>query len=134
MKYKDPTSWVEDKSSRTFRIKNLKKHRKQRKAKGYSEFDFWNFHNYHSWMMISVLEDFKKGMGHPVDDQIKSMEDWIAILDEMIEGFKASLEISYMDTYDRKIHGSWSEWEKPLREKYERGMELLSKYYFALWD
>lgn len=124
----DPTkAFITDK-------KRLKKLRKQRAKRGWSEYDFWNFHHYHAWMMISVLERFKTGMGHPVDDNIETMGDWWLVLDEMIEGFKAHIEMNEMETFDPKIHKSYNEWEDPLRKKYERGMELFSKYYTTLWD
>lgn len=128
----EPTYWLAD-PSKEKRV-NVRRLRKERADRGWSEYDFWNFHGYHSWMMISVLERFKTGMGYPVDDRVKSMEDWIEVLDEMIEGFKASLDLIDMVSYDRKIHKSYKEWEEPLRAKYERGMDLFRIYYLTLWD
>lgn len=125
----DPQAWVgKEENKGKYSIRKL---RKERADKGWSEYDFWNFHDYHSWMMISVLERFKTGVGYPGGI---TWDEWTGILDEMIEGFKASLEMSNMDTYDPKIHKSYTEWEDPLRVKYERGMELFSKYYLSLWD
>lgn len=120
---KDPTNFVK-KSLR-------KKHRKQRAKRGWSEWDFWNFHDYHSWVMISALERFKTGFGYPAD---LTQDEWIAILCEMQEGFRASLDLSTMDTYDRKIHKTYAEWQDPLIAKHKRGMKLFSKYYMSLWD
>lgn len=128
----EPIYWLETEEGRA--KVNVKRLRKERADKGWSEYDFWNFHDYHSWMMISVLERFKTGMGYPVDDRVKSMEDWIEVLDEMIEGFKAALDMTEMTTYDPKIHKSYKEWEEPLRKTYERGMDLFRQYYLTLWD
>lgn len=128
----DPQAWVgKEENKGKYSLRRL---RKERADQGWSEYDFWNFHDYHSWMMISVLERFKTGVGYPVNDRVKSMEDWVAVLDEMIEGFKAALEMSNMETYDPKIHKSYKEWEDPLRVKYERGMDLFREYYLTLWD
>jgi hypothetical protein len=125
----DPQAWVgAEENKGKYNVRRL---RKERADKGWSEYDFWNFHDYHSWMMISVLERFKTGVGYPGD---VTWDEWLSILDEMIDGFKAALELSSMDTYDSKIHKSYDEWQDPLIAKHKRGMELFSKYYLSLWD
>lgn len=125
----EPTYWLAD-PSKEKKI-NVRRLRKERADRGWSEYDFWNFHSYHSWMMMSVLERFKTGMGYPMG---LTEEEWQGILDEMIDGFRASLDLTDMVTYDPKIHKSYKEWEEPLRAKYERGMDLFRKYYLTLWD
>jgi hypothetical protein len=125
----EPTYWLDTEEGKA--KVNVRKLRKERADKGWSEYDFWNFHSYHSWMMITVLERFKTGVGHPGG---MTLEEWLGILDEMIDGFKAALDMTDMCTYDPKIHKSYKEWEDPLRAKYERGMDLFREYYLTLWD
>lgn len=121
----DPTNFVKSKS--------LDEHKNQRAEQGYSEWDFWNFHDYHSWMMINVLERFKTGNGYPAE--LESMDEWVKILDQMIDGFKAHTDISEMTGYDNKPKDmSYIEWQKPLLKRYKRGMKLFTKYYGSLWD
>jgi len=119
----DPTLWVGDRSK-----KDRKRHKRERKAKGYSVFDFWNFFEYHSWVMIQVLEDFKTGMGHPVTDEIGSMKDWIKILIEMQDGFKAHTEMANF------LYPPSSPEYVELDKKFRRGMELFTEHYGTLWD
>jgi len=78
--------------------------------------------------MIQVLEDFKTGMGYPVTGEVGSMEDWIKVLTEMQDGFKAHIEMANF------AHPSSSPEYVELDKKFRRGMELFTEYYGTLWD
>jgi hypothetical protein len=97
----------------------------ERMTNGFSVYDWWNFNNYLSWVIIQGLEKFKDGAGHPVNDEINSMDDWRAILDKMIVGFKAMERL--MDDFDITT----AEEDRAL---WEEGSALFVKYYPTLWD
>lgn len=120
----DPQEWVKGPKYK------VKKHRKERADQGWSEYDFWNFHNYHSWMMISVLERFKNGVGYPMG---LTEQQWSEILDEMIDGFKSDIIMTDMINYDSKKQ-TYAEWQEPYQAKLKRALELFAEYYQSLWD
>jgi hypothetical protein len=123
MELNDPSDFVD--------AEHLEEHRTQRADRGWSEQDFWNFNSYHSWMMISVLERFKTGVGYPGG---MTWDEWMAILDEMIDGFKADIMITDMIGYEPEIHESYDEWSALLQAKLDRALTLFVKYYQTLWD
>lgn len=114
----DPTAWVyEDDRYDT------KRHEAERAEKGYSVYDFWNFCEYIAWVNISALEDFKTGAGHPAD--LKSMDEWIAELDIMIDGFRAHID----------MQNDWNKEKQADRmARYTKGMELYTRRLPTLWD
>jgi hypothetical protein len=116
----DPSKWVfEDEKH------DQARHMEERMTNGFSVYDWWNFNNYLSWVIIQGLEKFKDGAGHPVNDEINSMDDWRAILDKMIVGFKAMERL--MDDFDITT----AEEDRAL---WEEGSALFVKYYPTLWD
>jgi hypothetical protein len=119
----DPTLWVGTRSK-----KDKKRHKKERATKGYSRFDFWNFFQYHSWVMVQVLEDFKTGMGHPVSGEVSTMEEWVGVLTEIQDGFRAHSEMSEF------THLPSSPEYVELDKRFRRGMKLFTDYYGTFWD
>ncbi len=107
----------------------VEKHNKERAEFGFSTQDWWNFLEYNSWVMINALEKFKTGMGHPVYGEVETMDDWVRVLTEIQDGFKAQ---SRMADFAGAAPGD-PEWEE-LEAKWKRGMELLTIYYGSLWD
>jgi hypothetical protein len=116
----DPTSWGQD-------PENIEKHTKERVEQGFSTYDWWNFFEYNAWVMINALEKFKNGAGHPVYGEVKTMEDWVRVLTEIQDGFRAQVQMANW------TQPNTPEWEA-LEAKWKRGMELMTIYYGSLWD
>ena len=117
----DPITWPHDDSDNY----DLEKHLRERGERGFSDYDWWNFCEYNAWVMINALEKFKTGMGHPVHGEVQTMEDWVRVLTEIQEGFKAQLKMPETVT---------TEEYEILNTTWKRGMELLTIYYVNLWD
>lgn len=125
MEYKDPQEWVHTGEKLKGGHYDVERHKKERAENGFSDYDFWNFAQYNAWVMINVLERFKTGHGFPLYGEVQNMDDWISVLTEIQEGFKAQFRIDEsmdMETYEA---------DKAL---FKRGMELLTIYYGSLWD
>lgn len=128
MEYEDPSLWVYNKDEYYGKKDySIERHESERKNQGFSEYDWWNFNNYIAWVNINALEKFKTGAGHPVTDECQSMEDWIAILDKMINGFKAYLDYEVTEDLTAK---KWEDTKKTMDE----GLGLYAQYFSALWD
>jgi hypothetical protein len=127
----DPSSWVYEDDNDPKHDYSVEEHRRLRAERGFSTYDWWNFNSYLSWVIIQGLEKFKTGAGHPVYGGVATMEEWVAVLDEMIDGFKA---IEAIVEHDRPKDIPYDEWEAGLRAKWERGMELFTTFYGSLWD
>lgn len=130
----DPSAWVykEDHGAPTKIKYDAEKHRSQRAEYGFSTYDWWNFNSYLCWVIIGGLERFKTGSGHPVYGGVNSMEDWVATLDKMIEGFKARAELDS----DFPPRG-WSDrdaWYEERGAKWEEGSRLFIEFFPSLWD
>lgn len=113
----DPSDWVNSHDEY-----DSEKHRNERASQGFSEYDWWNFCDYIAWVNIAALEKFKTGVGHPGD--LNSMDEWIAELQIMIDGFKAHLELN--DAELDKMH--------ELNNVRAKGLELYAKRFPSLWD
>jgi len=131
---KDPSRWV-------YKGKNVKdekydteKHERQRAKRGFSTYDWWGFDSYLTFVIIGGLKKFKKdGMGYP--GSLLSMDGWLEILDDMIDGFEALEELKSMRDFDTSDGvKSYDEWAKPLLERWEKGSKLFIEYYPDLWD
>lgn len=114
-------------------VKYMPRHIKsfwQRGMRGYSDCDLWNIDEYVSEVMIGVLTQFKEHhAGYPSTISDKK---WTSILGEIIEGFKAH---QAFDDDDMIKNGEYNrEKSDALIKKFNRGMRLLSKWYFNLWD
>jgi hypothetical protein len=117
----DPTAWIYKDRDKEDRIR----HEQERVAHGFSAFDWWNFNSYLDWVIVQGLEMFKNGAGHPVYEEVQTMDDWRRILDKMIEGFKAHDRL--MNDYDPST-------SKEDRAVWEEGRTLFIKFYDSLWD
>lgn len=112
----------------------------QRVFRGWDDRIVWSIDTYLCEMMPQWLEQLKrdkhgvpsmmlkdgdiKENGH-VDDEVITIRaaEYDEILDQIIDGFKAH----------RELDGA--KWDDPiLKEKYNRGMDLLKTYFGTLWD
>ena len=103
----------------------------ERGRKGYATSDLWSFDNWLSDLIARGLKEFKKDCNTYPSDGI-SWEDWMKILDEMIECFEEqsrSLENLTGETFE--VYRQRMAYRK---QKLSRGFELLERYYFDLWS
>lgn len=97
----------------------------QRGKRGYSNRDLWSFDFYLSKLIADGLKDFKKHLhGYPA--KLNSFEEWLSIIDEIIEGFEYYNEID-CGFPDKE------QWDK-INEKLNKSFKLLNKWFGALWD
>lgn len=114
-----------------FRMKyNDAKHFIQRGRKGYADCDLWSFDSYLSEVISKALLELRDtAHGYPTDlcekcwgpfeeHNCRGFENWQAILTEISEGFAQDKFSS--DEFDNK--------------KFDRAMELFTKYFHNLWD
>jgi len=92
----------------------------QRGLRGYSDYDVWDFDDYLSKVIRDGLTNLKNNSnGHP--GELKSMEEWQGILDEIIWIFKVDKEqILKLSPEEKK--------------RYNKGWKLFQKYFYNLWD
>jgi len=118
----------------------------QRGRNGYAESDFWDFDLYLIDIIIAGVDYLKKN-GHGCPNEFydskkvnNECDKWKFTLNEIIEGFKAGKEIiEHKTSLWKKENGYYkivfdTEKAKLLTKKFDRGMELFSKYFFNLWD
>ena len=113
----------------------------QRVFRGWDDTAIWSIDYYLSKQlseMLPVLKEKKPGiplsmfpadmeLGAETEEQVKEAgEKWDAVLDEMTEGF------AYHYEYETNIL-PYSEYDA-MKKKLDRSLELLKKYYEALWD
>lgn len=97
----------------------------QRGWRGWADADIWSFDWYLSRVITSGLKHFKKNLhGHPPDI---TSEEWEKILQKIIDGFQAWIEVQEFDSLDTiKL-------DKLVR-KASTGRKLFSKWFGNLWD
>lgn len=110
------------------------RHRHERIHNGFSIVDWWNFDSYIAAIMIDGLKKFKEdGTGVPAefgtDVTDTGLEEWHAVLDKIIDGFKAYLEINDHLGYD-----DYLEFYDEAKKKLDNSFELLKTYFQYLWD
>lgn len=115
-KITDPTSW---KMSPLTRLR----HWRLRARRGFSEQDWWNFSDYMAWVNIQALEKFKTGAGHPAD--LANMNEWADLLEKMIDGFRAHLELNDI--------GLGDDYES-LAARRDAGLALYVERFASIWD
>ena len=75
--------------------------------------------------IVKVLKDLRsRDVGYPAS--LDNQEEWYAIIDEMIEGFRAYTEEDIVSEYNEEsqaIHDA----------KVNKALELFSKWFGALW-
>lgn len=95
----------------------------QRGRRGWADEDLWSLNYYLSDWMPNALEQLKKTKNsYPGNLTVKK---WNKILDQMIEGFEASIKKD--DTVDIKEY-------KQLDKIQKKGLQLFVDYYDDLWD
>ena len=104
----------------------------QRGRKGYANSDLWSFDNWLSRLIANGLREFKGNCYTYPGDGI-SWEEWMAILDEMIECFEEQCR-SLDNISGEDFLKKWGERREHQRQKLHRGLELLERYYYDLWD
>ena len=109
----------------------------ERGRKGYCYEDLWQFDNWLSNTIARGLKEFKSNC-HSYPSEAVTWEQWMAILDEMIECFEE--QVRGDDNIPVKSDGKtldfdvWDKRRAHKREKLKRGLEILGKYYYDLWD
>jgi len=110
----------------------------QRGRRGYADEDLWDFDSYLSEMMIDALTRFKDVCSYPGEFALPGRESesgremWSAILDRMIDGFQANLDMNDNFPPDNWTE-SWDSWYEPMQTRWEVGMKLLTRYFRSLW-
>ena len=116
----------------------------QRCKNGFSEEDCWNL-GYHLMTIIPpMVRKLKTGVGCPSElweeGEKDNCQKWHDILEEIAQGFEAGQQLSDMHAYKwvEGKDGYTYEFDelknKQLSDKYNRGVELLSRWLLALWD
>lgn len=115
----------------------------QRGRRGYADEDLWDFHRYLSGIIPPAVRHLKEniyGCPHELYDQSRVNDEchkWESILEEIAQGFDAAKIIadrSFMRTdEDGKLNFNEDEYKNQMI-KYNRGMELLKKHFFGMWD
>ena len=102
----------------------------QRGTRGYSEKDTWSIDWYILKIMIPMLQNLRD-THHGVPGELTD-EEWIKILNDIIEGFKAGKRVIDLDypSDDR----DWVKHQKEDEETFNKAFELFHKWFFALWD
>jgi len=125
---------------------NLIKHYYGRCKYGYSYRDLWSFDDYLCDIIPPAIRDLKSNVsgcpGDLYDKKRKNNEcwKWKEILEEIAQGFEAAKDITHLRYFKRIKKGKYYTREidekrhKMLSEKYDKGMKLFHKYFFALWD
>ena len=104
----------------------------ERFRKGYCYADLWQFDYWLSHLIANGLREFKRNC-HTYPNDCDDWEEWQKILDEMIECFDEQWRgienlsgRDFMETYNKRQNNK--------KAKLHRGLELLEKYYYDLWD
>lgn len=116
----------------------------QRAFRGYDDRYWWGHHTAHARITIQALKKLRaERISSPsilFDINTSSEEGhakWDSILDAMIAGFQASLDIDdvHFTTPDGEFDADKTYAERAkLKKKIDRGLRLYAKYYLNLWD
>jgi len=102
--------------------------------------DTWSFDGYLCDVIVGGVKMLKKNLhGAPAELFDENAENptwkWEEILDKIIEGFEAGralIDGDFMELGDTPEE--WKPREEALRRKFNLGMRLFRRYFFALWD
>ena len=104
----------------------------ERGRKGYCYEDLWSFDNWLSKLIAEGLREFKKNCDTYPND-LDDWDKWMAVLDEMIECFEEQGRgIDNLPQQDFMEH--WGKRREHQKERLHRGLELLERWYYDLWD
>lgn len=127
----------------------LLKHYYQRCKYGFSYQDVWSFDDYLCDIIPPAVRKLKEdccGCPGELWDKERINDEchrWKEILEEIAQGFEAAQKITGLkyfkyekskDSPDYFVHEIDEKKAKLLTKKYERGMELFSKYFLSLWS
>lgn len=123
-----------------FRIHNIIKTIKyalQRAFRGYDDVQVWGLCDSFIDTYTKILKRLRQKSGsYPF--QFKTIEDWHAVLDEMILHLEGMNEDSY-DT-EKRIYEDWPDFHskcyqnrKKMNEHKEEFFKLFNKYFYDLW-
>jgi len=97
----------------------------QRGRRGYADCDTWSLDSYLlSWLPEAIGQIKKATMANPAGITYK---EWIAILNKMINGFKAGRKLEDYNNWGVKEYQS-------LMGKLQESLKLFAKYFIHLWD
>ena len=100
----------------------------QRVIRGYSDCDLWNLDIHLSEQILKPLKAWRKMGLHGYPAECASQDEWLAIIDEMIDAFELihdDLDSSYtldMPEYTRR------------QAQIKHGLSLFAMHFQALWD
>jgi len=104
----------------------------ERGRKGYCYEDIWSFENWLSKTIANGLREFRDNC-YTYPNDIDDWDKWMSILDEMIECFEEQGR-----NIDENMSGDFMErWrvrEEYQKQKLHRGLELLERYWWDLWN
>ncbi len=103
----------------------------ERGRKGYCYEDLWSFYNWLSKLIASGLKEFKLysyTYPHDLDD----WDEWMKVIDEMIECFEE--QGRKIDNTGENFLERYKKRRAHQKLKLHRGLELLEKYWYDLWD
>lgn len=105
----------------------------ERGRKGYCFEDLWSFDYWLSKLIANGLREFKQNCTSYPSEGI-TWEQWMAILDEMIECFdEQARDIENLPSGKGSME-MWNERMKVKKTKLHRGLQLLERYWYDLWD
>lgn len=123
----DPSKWVyEPKNAR-----HISMHEDERINRGFSVFDSWNGDNYLAWVIVGICKNLKNGYGFPAELGSDGWDEWMSILDEMIEGFESYNEDPWV--LGDPVEANRARLDEQ-RAKTDRALELFKEYFGSLWD
>lgn len=105
----------------------------ERGRKGYCYEDLWSFDNWLSKTLAKGLREFK-ALNHGYPNDINDWDEWMAVLDEMIECFEEQTRDIENIAHDENVLETWRKRHEHQKRQLHRGLELLEKYYYDLWD
>ena len=105
----------------------------ERSRKGYCYEDLWMFDHWLSKMIARGLREVKANC-HTYPSQDITWEEWLAVLDEMAECFEEQTRGIDNLNFDGDFMETWRKRQEHQKERLHRGLELLERYYYDLWD
>lgn len=133
----------------------------QRGYRGYADCDSWDANSYSEAVLLGLITRLKEH-SHGYPTACNNLNEWKEILQQIIDGFEAAIELREEKTLPDGIYSKepleWKKtedgffelintspiplfredlyklWEDPLKEKQRIGMELLIQWWPCLWD
>jgi hypothetical protein len=113
-------------------IKNETKFAYQRLFRGYDDRWYWCIKDEITPILIDCLNFYKKQKeGYPCD--FKTREEWLKVIDTMIDGFKAGRDLDYVGHNFENSKDMVKEYKRLYKIK-NKGMKLFAKYYDYFWN